>query len=368
MDTIINNISSYALQSAWKMIRCSLAYAEDSFYPLFEKYHLHDSDQVYRNFEIFSYTWIKTTSLLILRDLFDLAEFSYVGYSVYKTYKEKTMTECSSNKERFLAKLVLRVVFLVGLTAIFIHYTPRKLFPQTNLNKLMQKEGLPSSALQSFSASWHKPFMDKAAIALIFARSMLKLYHCYLKKSYSKALPLVLLDALTLYKLMQNRIVRISHTYTSSALTPLFKNSLPNFALDVKKVETIFHLNVNRCKGGTLGAKIKSIYEYSSTMFEKSYWSKYWLCQDQSGYSYAEFDSLAHPNPNVPWAFSTIKYLTYGVFKVAKKPPAPFNVRLLHEGEVWQPFYALNISRLIPSFFHKAKYVPLKTWVTVNIW
>ena len=185
--------------------------------------------------------------------------------------------------------------------------------------------------------------MDKVAIALIFSRAMLKLYHCYLKKSYSRDLPLLLLDALALYKLMQNRVVRISQSYTSSALPPLFKNNLPKFASDVKKVETVFHLNINRCKNESLGAKIKSIYDYSSTMFENSYWGKYWLTRDHNGYSTANFDTLAHPNPNLPWSLETTKTLFYGVLKIPENPPAPFTVRLLHEGEVWQPFYALNI-------------------------
>lgn len=303
------------------------------------------------------------SSLLFFRDIYNLTHFAAVCYSAYDeerktpSYRQSRLQQLSTTQ---------KVAILITLAGLLTYFSYRVLRPKTPLNQLLEKSGISNLSSKEFQVSWYKPYGEVAQTALLFARMMVTSYRCYTSKNYRKDLPMLAIDLFTLFRVASYRMLKIKYSIPNSS--PQFPNIVGNFGSTMKQVDVHFYCPINPFSFKSCGESIKSIYDYSLDIFSGSFWGKNWL----TGNTYVPYQSayISPPSVELPWQIEPLRYkdaLFYAV-RLKKNPPCAIEIKILHEGQVWSPFKAIDIFKWIPTFFNRGRYVNQKFWTQATIY
>jgi hypothetical protein len=272
---------------------------------------------------------------------------------------------------------------LVALAAVFVKGANKLLLPKLNPLELLKNTKIPKEVLEFkpegslsyLTAKWTKLPLENLVTGLFFIRTILDLY---LARLTSARRPLfhALVHAGTLFKTAQYRTLEISHTfsfllqridYTLNGTLFYPEMNRKFFGVPIKKVEANFHLNVEGLSQQALIDKIQQIYDYSTGMFENSFWIRYW----KSGTTITEYLlKVIKPFDEGFTAFTNVfnfDKLNYTLHLKGTPPPVPVEVRVLHEDNLWQIFKGIDVLQWIPRFWIPAQTVPYSAWVDVEL-
>lgn len=300
-------------------------------------------------------------------DILNITHLAMLGYEAYQTDKGT-----HSLNQRPLQKIpfYVKVIAIASCAGLFTYVARRKLQPKTDLNPLLSQAGIPPSSLKNFSIQWFKSSWEMGRTAIVFGRIALTLYRLYAQRryTYTTNLPLIALDLFALYQLSQYKTIEIKRTFSDTST--LFSERAQQFAAPIKQIEVSFLYRIDSSPKLPLTDRIKAIYDYSSNMFKGSFWNRFWEQKTQNGsvrIPYVTYSSP--PSAELPWEFYPLRLHSQLSYEVTfqNPPPIPFSVKILHDGEVWVPFKALEIFKLFPTFINQGGYTPLNKWVTAQV-
>ncbi len=317
------------------------------------------------------------TSVIARQALFatDVMDTAFTGWRVQKEMRKND----SSPNEQFYINCAIKAVALIALAALFVKGTNRYLIPQLNPLSLLQQTSIPKHSidcgakevLETVTAIWTKTTLENLTTGLFFIRTVLDIY---LARSDRQHVVRGLLNGATVFKAAQYRTLevksttafllqRTNYSYYPSQLYPKLSEY---FKVPVKKVEAIFHLNTQGLTESGLVESIQSIYDYSTKMFDKSVWGRHWLSKTAYRDYYTRvltpFDEAQRSLDDL----ANFK-LVYQVKIVGNPPPAPVQVRVLHEDKVWQSFKGIDIFKWIPQFCVPGQRVNHSEWIEAKL-
>ncbi len=307
----------------------------------------------------------------------DLIDTAFTGWHVQKKLRQQ---DPDSPNEQFYTNLAVKAVALTALAALFVSGANRYLKPRLNPLALLQQTSIPKEALdyatenafETVTAVWTKTSLENLTTGLFFIRTLLSLY---LDPSDRAQRLQGVLNGATALKAAQYRTLEIKNSraflfeYTNYSynVSRSFPNLSKYFSVPVKKVEAIFHLNTEGLSEQRLIDSIQSIYDYSMEMFEKSDWIRYWV---GGGQVRDYFEGLLPPLDQGIRAIDDTLFqfkLVYQITLNGNPPPAPVQVRILHEDTVWQSFKGIDIFKWIPQFCLPGKKVSYSEWVEADL-
>jgi hypothetical protein len=357
-------MSSYLdwIQGTYSIARCALAYGQA---------YLADYDVNYKVSEI-------ARGLLFTCDV---ANTAYLGWKVHHKYQRKSP---NNNQARFNTDFTVNMALIASAGAVFVFAMNRLLIPKINPIGLLEKTQIPPALLNSttpqldqITAYWTKTTLENLTTGLFFVHTVLDLCHAYLSSS-SLSLINAAIHAMTLWKVAQFRTLAVKHSYDFLGqrincllhVEPgLFHDlTMKYFFLPVKKVESVFYLNTEGLSESSLIQKIQAIYDYSTNMFDKSIWSRYWG-QGAVQYNYFTRIMAFADQQMQSWRefYSWNTKLIYKVELQGNMPPVPVEVKILHEDTLSKPFTGIEVFSWIPRFWIPEQKVPYSAWVNSEL-
>ncbi len=257
------------LQTVYAFARCGLTYAQEK--PLSDLGH--------------------QVSQVAKQALFALyvIDTMYVGWQIQKELQKH---ENPLNKKRFYTNLAVKSALLMGVAALFVTTIQKIVVPKLDLTNLLESTKIPKNtltfianeSLDAFTATWTKTRLENLISGLFFIRTILDVYLAYLT-STKQPLVNALMHGAAFFRTCLYKTIEIKHNFSylfqtidyTHNIDPIYSElSEKFFAVPIKKVEAIFHINSYGLSKEDLISKFQQVYDYSSTMFHNSIWDRDW--------------------------------------------------------------------------------------------
>ncbi|MCB1081617.1 MAG: hypothetical protein KDK63_00575 [Chlamydiia bacterium] len=315
------------------------------------------------------------TNIFFIFGIFDAVASLYISAQSDPNFDDLSSKD-PSEMPRIIVYALFHLAALVTLSALAVFAIDRIRIPTSDFPTLLKECGIPEVDLKNIQMAWHKSWSDHIYAEVICFKLFLTLHQTWKAPSYQKG-ALVLLDLLTLYHITGYKTVALTRTFNNMESDTATFLALP----EIKKIETTFHINMRGLQHQALQEKVRSIYNYSTAIFNISkiscygqirrlFWGILPIKSENSlffGKVDCLFSEVAHP-PTFDLGTNGIYNRSISFSAILKKcPPAPLAIRILYEGTLWQTFQGVDFFRWVPKLFQQGYYYPYKQWIEVKL-